>query len=181
LLTQSIATLRHRGIVTLARVAQDGTRVRASAGAGSFRREGTLRECLKEARKLVERTRRQTDSGVGARLDAAQQRAAAEGLARVEEALAELPAVAAAKQRNGTKSAPRVSTTDPAAWVMKMADGGFRPAYNVQFATDHDGDVIVGVAVTNVGSDQGQLGPERHLRADPDGFQVMFARLFAFA
>ena len=42
LLTQSIASLRHRGVVTLARVAQDGTRIRASAGTGSFRREGTL-------------------------------------------------------------------------------------------------------------------------------------------
>ena len=64
LLTQSIATLRHRGVVTLARVAQDGTRMRASAGVGSFRRDGTLRACLREARKLVERTQRQTAGGL---------------------------------------------------------------------------------------------------------------------
>lgn len=158
LLTQSIATLRQRGIVTLARVAQDGTRLRASAGVGSFRREGTLRECLREARKLVERTQRQTDGGV-TRVDAAQQRAATEGLARVEEALAQLPAVAEAKQRNGSTTVPRTSTTDPDARVMKMSDGGFRPAYNIQFATDHDSHAIVGVAVTNGGSDQQQLVP----------------------
>lgn len=165
-LTQSIATLRHRGIVTLARVAQDGTRVRASAGAGSFRREGTLRECLKEAEKLVERTKRQRDGGL-TREEAAHARAAADRLARVEEALAALPAVAAAKARthkkkrkdSGEPSDARVSTTDPAARVMKMSDGGFRPAYNVQFATDHDSDVIVGVAVTNLGSDQQELVP----------------------
>ena len=163
LLTQSIATLRHRGVVTLARVAQDGTRVRASAGAGSFRREGTLRDCLKEAEKLVERTKRQGEGGL-TRTEAAQARAAADRLARVEEALAELPAVAAAKARSASKRkgrAPteaRVSTTDPEARVMKMADGGYRPAYNVQFATDHDGDVIVGVAVTNA-SDQHELVP----------------------
>lgn len=171
LLTQSIATLRHRGIVTLARVAQDGTRVRASAGVGSFRREGTLQERLTEARKLVERTARQQDGGLD-RAAAAQARAATEGLARVEEALAQLPAVAEAKRRNGTKSAPRASTTDPDARIMKMADGGYRPAYNIQLATDQASDAVVGVAVTNVGSDQGQLVPmldqldARGLRAD---------------
>lgn len=158
LLTQSIAALRHKGIVTLARVAQDGTRIRASAGAGSFRREGTLQQCLGEARTLVERTKRQGPGGLS-RSEAAQARAAAERLARVEDALAELPAVAAAKQRNRAKGAPRASTTDPAARVMKMADGGFRPAYNVQFATDHDSDVIVGVAVTNAGNDKQELTP----------------------
>jgi transposase len=158
LLTQSIAALRHQGIVTLARVAQDGTRVRASAGVGSFRREATLRECLTEARKQVERTKRQR-AGAATPSQAAQARAAADRLARVEDALAELPAVVEAKARNRSKSAPKVSTTDPTARVMKMCDGGFRPAYNVQFATDHDSDVVVGVAVTNVGSDQQQLTP----------------------
>lgn len=171
LLTQSIATLRHRGIVTLARVAQDGTRVRASAGVGSFRREGTLRERLTEARKLVERTARQQDGGLD-RTEAAQTRAAAEGLARVEEALAQLPAVAETKRRNGTKSDPRASTTDPDARIMKMADGGYRPAYNIQLATDQASDAVVGVLVSNVGSDRGHLVPmleqlaARDLRAD---------------
>jgi len=164
LLTQSIAVLRHRGVVTLARVAQDGTRVRASAGAGSFRREGTLRACLAEAQALVARTQRQDPSDL-TRQDAAQARAAAERLARVDAALAELPAVAAAKARTASKrkhprvKEPRVSTTDPEARVMKMADGGYRPAYNVQFATDHTSDVIVGVAVTNTAADQQELLP----------------------
>jgi transposase len=164
LLTQSIATLRYRGIVTLARVAQDGMRVRASAGAGSFRREGTLRDCLKQAAQLVERTKRQGEGGLS-RTDAAQARAASDRLARVKEALAELPAVAAAKARTASKrkhGAPkeaRVSTTDPTARVMKMSDGGYRPGYNVQFATDHESDLIIGVAVTNAGSDQQEMIP----------------------
>jgi transposase len=164
LLTQSVATLRHKGIVTLARVAQDGTRVRASAGVGSFHTEGTLRERLKEAHTLVERTKRQGDGG-RTRPEAAHARAAADRLARVEEALTVLPAVAAAKARSASKRkgrAPteaRVSTTDPDARVMKMTDGGYRPAYNVQFATDHESDLIVGVAVTNAGSDQQELVP----------------------
>lgn len=42
---------------------------------------------------------------------------------------------------------------------MKMADGGYRPAYNVQFSTTTDKQIIVGVEVINVGSDQGQLSP----------------------
>ena len=53
----------------------------------------------------------------------------------------------------------RVSTTDPEAQVMKMGDGGFRPAFNVQFATDTKTQVITGVEVTNSGSDQGEMAP----------------------
>lgn len=157
LLTQSIAALRHQGVVTLARVAQDGTRIRASAGIGSFRRERTLRECLREARKLVERTKRQASLPTAS--EAAQARAAADRITRVEAALAELPAVAEVKRRNQATSEPRASTTDASARVMKMSDGGFRPAYNVQFATDHDSDVILGVAVLNAGNDQHQMEP----------------------
>jgi transposase len=158
LLTQSIAALIKRSVITLARVAQDGTRVRASAGLRSFRRRPTLDEALRLARQQVERTARQDGAAVS-RQAAAQTRAAAEQLARVEAALAELPAVEAAKARNHSKATPRVSTTDPEARKMKMTDGGFRPAYNVQFATDVDSRAIVGVAVTNVGSDQAELRP----------------------
>jgi transposase len=159
LLTQSIAALLKRKVITLARVAQDGTRVRASAGLRSFRRRPTIEEALRVARQQVERTARQEDGAALSRQAAAQARAAAEQLARVEEALAEMPDVEAAKARNKSTGAPRVSTTDPEARKMKMTDGGYRPAYNVQFATDVDGRAIVGVAVTNVGSDQAELPP----------------------
>jgi len=158
LLTQSIAALIKRSVITLARVAQDGTRVRAHAGLRSFRRRPTLEEALRIARHQVERTARQ-DGAALSRQAAAQARAAAEHVARVEEALAEMPAVEAAKERNHSKATPRVSTTDPEARKMKMTDGGYRPAYNVQFATDVDSRAIVGVAVTNVGSDQAEFVP----------------------
>ena len=36
---------------------------------------------------------------------------------------------------------------------MRMPDGGFRPAFNLQFATDVDSQVILGVEATNKGSD----------------------------
>jgi transposase len=161
LLTQSIAALLQRGVVTMARVAHDGTRVRGSAGAGSFRRGETLQECLRQARKQVERVQKQADTPGNARSDAAQQRAAAERLARVEEALAHLPDIQATKDRQRDKrpTEARVSTTDPDARVMKMADGGYRPAYNVQLATDVDSRAIVGLAVTNLGSDRSSLTP----------------------
>ena len=159
LLTQSIAALLDRQVVTLHRLAQDGTKVRANAGVRSFRRGERLRDCLTMARQQVARAQLHADGAIPAREAAATQRAADERLARVEEALAQLPAVEAVKRRNKSKAVPKVSTTDPDARVMKMSDGGFRPAYNVQFITDVEAHAIVGVAVTNTGSDQHEVGP----------------------
>jgi hypothetical protein len=159
LLTQSIAVLLDRRVVTLHRLAQDGTKVRANAGVRSFRRGERLRECLVLAQRQVARAQRQADAARSAQATAAVQRAADERLARVEEALAQLPAVEAVKRRHRSKGEPKVSTTDPDARVMKLSDGGYRPAYNVQFTTDVDSHVIVGVAETNVGSDQAALIP----------------------
>ena len=159
LLTPSIAALLDRQVVTLHRLAQDGTKVRANAGVRSFRRDERLRDCLTMARQQVARAQLQADGVIPAREAAATQRAADERLARVEEALAQLPAVEAVKRRNKSKAVPKASTTDPDARVMKMSDGGFRPAYNVQFMTDVDGHAIVGVAVTNTGSDQHEVEP----------------------
>jgi hypothetical protein len=87
-------------------------------------------------------------------------------LARLEAALEKVPEVTAVKRRSGAKDATvRVSSTDPDARVMNMGDGGFRPAFNVrsadgQSATSTDeARVIVGVAVTNRGSDMGETTP----------------------
>lgn len=168
LLTQVVATLMAENLVTVGEVAQDGLRVRASAGGGSFRRKTRLEECLQVAQAQVERLaqeREHPDPGVNRRERAARERAARERQNRVEQALAQLPAVQAAKERQakhagkarqGRLREARVSTTDPQARVMKMPDGGFRPAYNVQLATDVESQVIVGVAVTNQGTDQGE-------------------------
>jgi hypothetical protein len=118
--------------------------------------ERSLKECLKEAREQVEEVSRQADDAEEpARQQAARQRAAQERCQRVEAALAALPGIQETK-RNGEA---RVSTTDPEARVMKMGDGGFRPAYNAQFATDVKTRVIVGVSLTNTGTDMGQITP----------------------
>lgn len=165
LLTRSVATLMAEGLVTLQRVAQDGMRVRASAGAASFRRRPTLERCLAEAEAQVQTLRAELEAdpaGARQRERAAREWAARDRAARVAEALtqlAELEAKTKPPPAATEKKPPRVSTTDPDARVMKMADGGFRPAYNIQFATDTGAQVIVGVDVSNRGSDRGQLAP----------------------
>lgn len=171
LLTQIVASLMAAEVVTLERVAQDGMRVRASAGAASFRRKERLKECLKMAREQVERLakeREYPDPMVSLRQQRARERAARERVERVKQALESLPQAQAAKERQLETKAmedrfkvtePRISTTDPEARVMKMPDGGFRPAYNVELATDQASRIIVGVAVTNEGSDARQAVP----------------------
>lgn len=157
--TQVLAVMMKQGLVTLTRMAQDGTRVRASAGAASFRREPRLRDFLAAAQEQVEHVKHLSDDPtVTARETAARQRAAREREERIKKALEEMPAARAAK-KNDEKDAARVSTTDPEARVMKMGDGGFRPAFNMQFATTTEEAVIVGVGVTNVGSDKSQMTP----------------------
>jgi transposase len=171
LLTEILASMMDAGLVTLHHVAQDGMRVRASAGASSFRREATLQRCLAEAEQQVAALaaeREQPDPGRNARQEAARERAAQERQQRVETALRRMPKIQAAKERSKRTeskakrekvSEARVSTTDPEARVMKMPDGGFRPAYNLQLATDEDSQIIVGVAVDTTGSDGGQAPP----------------------
>lgn len=162
LLTQSVAVLAHEGIVELGRVAQDGVKVRASAGAATFRRRGTLQECLKEARRKVDQLRRDLDVDpkvVNKRQQAARKRVDEEREQQVGKALAELEKIEEKKKSTDEKEKARASTTDPEARVMKMADGGYRPAFNVQFATDTKTQVIVGVDVTNSGGDYGKMPP----------------------
>lgn len=163
LLTASVAALLSVGAVQLKRVAQDGMRVRASAGASSFRRKNTLERCLEEARAQVETLKQQTEDDPGAqtrRQHAARERARRDRQERVEQALQRLPELEKLKAKQGKKSEEaRSSTTDAEATVMKMGDGGFRPAYNAQYATDTESQVIVGVEVVTVGSDMGQLAP----------------------
>jgi len=105
--------------------------------------------------------------GVSPREQSARERAAREREERVAQALEYLPQAQAAKERQQqTRSIPqrskvtalRTSSTDPEVRVMKMPDGGFRPAYNIQLATDGDSGVIVGVEVVNT-ADSGQAAP----------------------
>jgi transposase len=161
LMTQILGALMSDGLLRLRRVAQDGMRVRGRAGAASYRREASLKECLREARKQVEAVKKQlgTDSGRALeRHEAAKLRAATEREARVKKALRKLEELNGKKNEKAAAET-RVSTTDPECRVMKMADGGWRPAWNIQLATDVESRTIVGVRVTDKGADQGQVEP----------------------
>lgn len=162
LLTDTIATLLHQNLITLETVAQDGMRVRASAGSSSFRRQPTLEKCREEAAAHLQKLREEADDHPDAsptRQRAAADRAARERAEQVAAALAQLAELQAQKEerKKGSGKDARGSTTDPEARRMKMANGGFQPAYNVQFVTTGDTRMIVAVEVTNNGSDGGQL------------------------
>jgi transposase len=169
LLTESVAILAKAKIISLEAVSQDGIRVRANAGGSSFKRGPTLQFNLELAGMLVADLKEEAQKNPGAcrtRMEAAQLRAAEEKEKNLKNALAELQEVRKSKIRRGKKEQrqvkdedlkhARASMTDPDARIMKMPDGGFRPAYNVQFASTNKGKAIIGVDVTKSGSDQQQ-------------------------
>jgi len=161
LMIQVVRQLAAAGVVDLGTQGQDGMRVRASAGAASFRREPTLEKVLLEAEARaaeVEKAGQAEDDQRTAKQRAAQERAVRERVARLEAALAEMPAARAAKKADEQDKA-RVSSTDAEARVMKMGDGGYRPAYNWQFSVELSHLVITGVEVVNIGSDKAQMEP----------------------
>jgi transposase len=169
LLAEHLAALAKAGLVDLDTLAQDGVRIRASAGAASFRRGATLDRKLELAQEVVAELKREVEARSDAsnhRIQAAKERAARERVERVEAAQKALAAIKQQRQEreekrpNGKKpKEPRASTTDAEARVMKLADGGFRPAYNVQVASVAGEQIVVGVEVCNTGSDRGLMRP----------------------
>jgi hypothetical protein len=220
LMTEILGVLLHADALSLERVSQDGVRVRANAGAASFRREKTLKKCLNIAKEQVVEVKRQekeSEKDLSEQRKKARERGAREKEERIQKAISELskrkpakskkaavkdadvPSCAdseaqntkipeakeseveysqpspndlskgkASSKKKGEKEL-RVSTTDPEARNMKMADGGFRPAYNVQLAMDTKSGVLVGVEVLNRGNDYGEIGPMREQVAHRTG------------
>jgi len=166
---EHLAALAAAGLVDLDTLAQDGVRIRANAGTSSFRREARLEQHLSTAQAVVEELKREVEAHPNAsnrRIAAAKERAVRERSTRVQAALSELTKIkekrAQLEERGGngkTPKEPRASTTDPDARVMKMADAGFRPAYNVQVASAAGEQIIVAVAVENTGSDRVLMRP----------------------
>ena len=169
LLAENVAALAEAGLIDFDTLAQDGLRVRASAGSGSFRRRERLEQRLSRARDLVEQLKREVDDDPDAsnrRIKAARARAAREAADRTQAALANLAEIEAERKRREErhgkekgKKEPRASTSDPEARVMKMPDGGFRPAYNMQIVTAVEKQIVVGIDVTTCGSDGGLVRP----------------------
>jgi transposase len=153
LLTSSLAALMKEGLITLDEVMTDGTKVRAAASRSSMRRRQTLSELEEKARSRVAELKRELEADSAAderRLSKRRLSAAEDRARRVAAALAKHPATApkpekdlsegdeppSASGKAGKKpKEERVSTTDPDAPLMKMADGAVRPAYNVQVSS----------------------------------------------
>src|SRR3984885_9042956 len=155
LLSENVATSSAANVITLDEVVQDGVRVRASAGAASFRRSKTLHKELKKARRRVAQLRQEVNDDP----DASNRRIRA-ALAKLAEIEAERERRAKTNKKQVAKQKePRASTTDPEARIMKMADGGYRPAYNCQLGTVAKGQIVVAVEATAVGSDRGLMPP----------------------
>jgi transposase len=195
LLSEHLAALAKAGLVDLDTLAQDGVRIRASAGAASFRRQATLDRHLAMAQAMVDELKREVDARSDAsnqRIKAAKERAARERGERVKAAQAALAEIKRQRQEREQKrrksetpseseppskneqpskdkppKEPRASTTDADARVMKMADGGFRPGYNVQVVSGAGEQIVVAIEVSNNGSDRGLMRPmleRRHAR-----------------
>jgi transposase len=170
LLILHLAALAAAGLVDFTTLIQDGIRIRAAAGSASFRRRATLEQLEAAARELVEHLRGELNEDAEAsnrRIRAARERAARERAERLAAALKAQSAVEEQRKRREKKNAnqtkeqkePRTSTTDPQARVMKMPDGGFRPAWNVQVVTAGEEQIVVAVEPTSVGSDRGLMRP----------------------
>ena len=159
LFAQVLAALRDEGMITLERMMQDGTKVKAADSPASFHREAKLRQDLEEAGEGVRQMGdpRQDEPERSARQRKAQERAVRERWERLEQSLEELQKVRAEAEATDPAEC-RVSETEPQARKMKQAvGGGFAPSYNVQLMTDAAQDIIVGVQVVQARNDQGQL------------------------
>ena len=186
LFTRVLATLVGKNLVKVYRISQDGTRVRACAGASSFRRGERLEKLLEEAGRHVADLKSLLDdpeksAGISARKKAARKRAARQRQQRIEQAISRLPELEKKQQKLARRKSkkeklrlkePRASTTDAEATVMKMANGGFNPAVNIQFATDTQSRAIVGVEVSGEGNDHHLAEPMRRQVQERTGQQV---------
>jgi transposase len=157
LFTQVLGVLSAEGIIPLERVMHDGTRIRAAASGNTFRSEATLEQHLRVAREHV---RHMSSAGeveaCSAGQRAAQQRATTERQQRLERALAQMQQLKQERYKY-SHQAPRISTTDPEARVMKRPGGGFEPSYNLQLSTDSAQGIVIGVEVNQSGADSPHL------------------------
>lgn len=156
LFAQILVVLSDAGLVKMQLVAHDGTKIRAQAGADSFRREASIREKLEAARRLVEEDPR-AEGGGNQRERAAQQRARRERMKRAESALEELSKIQANLKDAEQKERARASGSEAEARRMKHGDNAIAPSYNAQISTDADSGVIVGVRLSQSADDSHEL------------------------
>jgi len=157
LFIEVLGAMSSEGLITITRVMQDGTKIEANASSGSFRREGTIKKHLEKAQEQVKRMEELSDEEIGKKRKARKVASAKERERRFEKALLELDKVRAGKKTEEEKEEARVSISDPDSRLMKHANGGYEPSYNAQISTDAENKIIVGVSLTQSGSDMHQL------------------------
>jgi transposase len=170
LITQSVAMLMAENLITLEEISQDGIKVKAHAGASSFRRKDRLKSFQKIAKAHVEelnKERLKTSSDVISRKKIVEKQKAVDRENRINKAIEHLNKITEQKKKvlkkqrknlaKNKEDKIRASTTDPESRVMKMGNGGYNPAYNVQLATDIKTQVIVGMRVSNQEMDMGLM------------------------
>jgi transposase len=176
LFTQLLGMLSRAGMVRLERVTVDGTKVEASCGDQSFRRQATLEEHLRQAEQVVNQLSTETGAAEAkSRQSAARQRAAREREARLKQALEELEQIRESKREAAKKEQARASETEPEARMMKHGDGGFAASYNLQTTADAEHKIVLNVELTQEANDQQQLQPavERLRQQGPETAQVI--------
>jgi transposase len=170
LLTQSVTALIGEGLVTLAEIAVDGTKIRASASKKSFKTGDKLLEIEAAVAKRLDALKQELTDDPGAssrRRQAARERAARKVKERAGHALAALERLKAERKARADRHAkdeakkkePKASTTDPEARYMRFPDGAVRPAYNAQIAAAPKEGVIVSIEVTDRRNDAGLAEP----------------------
>jgi len=169
LLTDSLVALLAEGLVKPEEIAIDGTKIRASAGRGSFRKAARLAELEGLARRRVEQLKAELQGDPAAsekRRQAARQRGAEDVARRAEEARRALEKLRAEKAERAKRhkkaeakaGEARASLTDPEARLMRFPDGATRPGYNVQLAVAPGSCIIVAVETTDRRNDAGLAG-----------------------
>jgi transposase len=171
LLSESVTALIGEGVVSLAEIVVDGTKVRANASRDSFKSGSKLARIGAAVEHRIASLKAEIESNPDAssrRQRAAQERAAREVKERAERARAALDRVRAEKEERAKthrkdeakkKSEPKVSLSDPEARCMRFPDGAIRPAYNVQIATTPNEGIIVSVEMTDRRNDAGLAAP----------------------
>lgn len=159
LFQQTLGLLSADGLITMERVMHDGTKIKASASDGTFRREERVREFLKLADEQVTAMGDPKKDDISKREHKAQERVSRERKERLELALKELEKIRLVKSDKESKEQARVSITDPEARIMKHGNGGFAPGYNAQISTDSAHGIIVGAYITQNPTDASELIP----------------------
>jgi transposase len=171
LLSESVTALIGEGVVSLAEIVVDGTKVRANASRDSFKTGSKLARIGAAVEQQLATLKAEIASDPEAssrRKRAAQERAAREVKERAERARAALDRVRAEKEQRAKthpkdeakkKSEPKVSLSDPEARCMRFPDGAIRPAYNAQVATTPKEGIIVSVEMTDRRNDAGLAAP----------------------